>query len=425
MVEPIMFFGIGFLVAALLTIGAIPLVHGRAVRLTRKRLEASTPVSLAEIQADKDQLRAEFAMSTRRLEMSVEQMKAKTTNQLTEISKKGESISKLRGELAEKTAALMAIEAREKAFKDQARATEEEFTVKTAALREAERTLADKKAELDKVSHALNDRSLVVGSQQVEVVALRAQVEALRSRVEHFDREARVLEDRLDGERKQAKAATQQLTDERGKFDELNSRVTELQNQLVVQTTEAEMLGRRAQDLELRLTEQGRLLAEREYEAEQLRIEIAAARKTEAELRAALGDTDNRTRGATENLRTEKAVMEEQLKQAQEDRAKLQREMAAMKRDTESTWASERVENALLRERINDVAAEVARLASALEGPDSPIDAMLAGEGLASANDDDKLMVSLAPNGEPGKGSLADRIRLLQSRASRVPSTNN
>ena len=49
-----------------------------------------------------------------------------------------------------------------------------------------------------------------------------------------------------------------------------------------------------------------------------------------------------------------------------------------MKRDAESTWASERVENALLRERINDVAAEVARLTAALEGPGSTIVSMLA-----------------------------------------------
>ena len=37
-----------------------------------------SPVSMAEIRADKDRLRAEFAMSTRRLEMSVEQLKGKT-----------------------------------------------------------------------------------------------------------------------------------------------------------------------------------------------------------------------------------------------------------------------------------------------------------------------------------------------------------
>ncbi len=87
MLEPIMYIGIGFLVAGLLVIGVIPLVHARAVRLTMRRLEALTPLSMAEIQADKDQLRAEFAMSTRRLEMNVEQMKAKTTNQLAEIGK--------------------------------------------------------------------------------------------------------------------------------------------------------------------------------------------------------------------------------------------------------------------------------------------------------------------------------------------------
>src|SRR5215207_6149122 len=119
MIEPIMFVGIGFLVAGLLVIGVIPLVHARAVRLTQRRLEALTPLSMAEIQADKDQLRAEFAMSTRRLEMSVEQMKAKTSSQLAEIGKKSEAVSRLKSELYEKTAAIMAIEAREKAFKDQ------------------------------------------------------------------------------------------------------------------------------------------------------------------------------------------------------------------------------------------------------------------------------------------------------------------
>ncbi len=88
MIEPIMYFGIGFLVAALLGLVVIPLVHGRAVRLTMRRLEAATPLSMAEIQADKDQLRAEFAMSTRRLEMSVDQLKNRTTSQLSELSKK-------------------------------------------------------------------------------------------------------------------------------------------------------------------------------------------------------------------------------------------------------------------------------------------------------------------------------------------------
>src|SRR5580704_16790127 len=130
MIEPIMYFGIGFLFAALVGLVVIPLVHGRAVRLTMRQLEAATPLSMAEIQADKDQLRAEFAMSTRRLEMSVEQLKGKTTSQLAELGKKGDAINRLKIELGEKTATIFSLEAREKSLKDQLSATESEHSVK-------------------------------------------------------------------------------------------------------------------------------------------------------------------------------------------------------------------------------------------------------------------------------------------------------
>src|SRR6202163_1730689 len=130
MIEPIMYFGLGFLAASLLALIIVPFVHGRAVRLTMRRLEAATPLSMAEIQADKDQLRAEFAMSTRRLEMSVDQLKTKTTGQLAELGKKGDVINRLKVELGEQTATIFALEARDKALRDQLRATEEEFTIK-------------------------------------------------------------------------------------------------------------------------------------------------------------------------------------------------------------------------------------------------------------------------------------------------------
>src|ERR1041384_2320862 len=118
MVEPIMYLAIGFLIAMLCGLAIVPLVHNRAVRLTTRRLEAATPFSMAEIQADKDQLRAEFAMSTRRLEMSVDQLKAKTTGQLAELGKKTDAINRLKTEISDKTAAMIAMEAREKALRD-------------------------------------------------------------------------------------------------------------------------------------------------------------------------------------------------------------------------------------------------------------------------------------------------------------------
>src|SRR6201982_2514700 len=144
MIEPIMYLAIGFLLAMLLGLMILPLVHNRAVRLTTRRMEAATPLSMAEIQADKDQLRAEFAMSARRLEMSVDQLKNRTTSQLAELGKKSDAINRLKIELGEKTATIFALPARDKALKDQLRATEEELSFKLNTMREAERALTEK-----------------------------------------------------------------------------------------------------------------------------------------------------------------------------------------------------------------------------------------------------------------------------------------
>ena len=151
MIESVMYFGIGFLVATLLGLLFIPVVHNRAIRLTMKRLEASTPMSITEIRADKDQLRAEFAMSTRRLEMRNEKLKAQTTTQLVELGKKTDAVNQLRKELAENKVTNVGLLARDRTLRDQLRASEKENQIKSRALSEAERQLADKEAELMKL----------------------------------------------------------------------------------------------------------------------------------------------------------------------------------------------------------------------------------------------------------------------------------
>ena len=261
MIEPIMYFGIGFLVAALIGLLVVPLVHNRAVRLTMRRLEAATPVSMAEIQADKDQLRAEFAMSTRRLEMSVEQLKAKSTSQLAEIGKKGDAINRLKIELGEKTAAIFALEARDRALRDQLRATEEEVAVKTAAMHDAERVLSDKEAALAKLLAELDERSSFADAQKIEIVAHKTQVEALKERLTAAGEEVKAVEDRREAERVELRAATKELDEERGKVESLARRVSELEQRLAAQMAEADMLGRRAGETERALKEQSKLLA--------------------------------------------------------------------------------------------------------------------------------------------------------------------
>jgi chromosome segregation ATPase len=427
MVEPIMYLAIGFLVSMLFGLMIVPLVHNRAVRLTTRRLEAATPLSMAEIQADKDQLRAEFAMSARRLEMSVDQLKSKTTSQLAELGKKSDAINRMKLELGEKNATIFSLEAREKAMKEQLRATEEEFSARTEALRDAEQALKDKQNELAKLNAELSDRSMTADSRQVELVAVRAQIDELKNRVGDAEKEFATTQSRLAQERGDSEKATRELAEARSRVENLSQRVTDLDRQLILQIKEAEMLGNRVNDLEARLATQGKLLAERDYENRQLRQANEAAERTAKELHDEIAALSGGGKSpAFEKLRTEKAAVEEQLRVARDERAQLQRDINAIQQQAESSWATERMENALLRERINDIAAEVANLAMQLEGPNSPIEALLATEPAIPA------MTARPANGVPangsgaggvapeGGGTLAERIRALQSHASRA-----
>jgi len=416
MVEPIMYFAIGFLVAMLCALMIVPLVHNRAVRLTTRRLEAATPLSMAEIQADKDQLRAEFAMSARRLEMSVDQLKNKTTSQLAELGKKTDAINRMKIELGEKNAAIFALEAREKALKDQLRATEEEFTAKTEALRAAEQALKDKQLELGRLSTELNDRSMLADSRQVELVTVRTQIEELKARVGEAEKEFSATQTRLTQERGETENATRELTEARGRVENLSQRVTDLDRQLIVQVKEAEMLSSRVTDLEARLATQGKLLAERDFENNQLRQASEAAERTVKELRDEIAGLSGGKSSAVDKLRAEKAAVEEQLRLTRDERAKLQREINVIQQQAESSWAQERMENALLRERINDIAAEVAKLAMQIEGPNSTIEAILAAEPAPAAH---PVVVNVTAAAGAG-GTLAERIRALQAHASRA-----
>ncbi|HEX7882572.1 MAG TPA: hypothetical protein VF499_07540 [Afipia sp.] len=429
MVEPIMYLAIGFLVSMLFGLMIMPLVHNRAVRLTTKRLEAATPLSMAEIQADKDQLRAEFAMSARRLEMSVEQLKNKTSSQLADLGKKSDAINRLKIELGEKNAAIFALEAREKALKDQLRATEEEFTAKTQSLRSVEQQFTDKQAELAKLNSELSQRSMTAESRQVELLAVRSQIEALQNRVNDAEKEVSSSQQRLTDHRNEAEIATRELSDARGKVEDLSGRVGDLDRQLVVQTKETEMLSTRVTDLENRLALQGKILAEREYENNLLRQQAEAAKQTEQKLREEMTSGTGNS-AALEKLRAEKAALEDQLTVARDERAKLQRDINLIQQQAESSWSTERMENALLRERINDIAAEVAKLAVTLEGPDSPIEAILASEEQKPAISTIVKATTAnatAPNGATpasaateARGTLAERIRALQAHASRA-----
>jgi chromosome segregation ATPase len=396
----------------------MPLVHNRAVRLTTKRLEAATPLSMAEIQADKDQLRAEFAMSARRLEMSVEQLKRKTASQSAELGKKADAINRLKIELGEKNAAIFSLEGHEQKVGQHLQSTEQELAAKAETLQSAEQTLAQSQAELDRVRHELSDRSLMAESRQAELFVVRAQVERLQGRVSEVEKELADTKTLLEQQRGVTASTVRERDDARKHVENLSRRIVTIDSQLIDKTKEAERLGGRVRELESQLAAQTKTLAERDKENGPLRKANATAQLTINELREEIASLNGGKSPLIDGLRNEMIAAERALRAAHDERAKLQRDINVIQRQAASSGTAEQMENALLRERINDIAAEVSRLAMTIEGPDSPIKAILAADATPAKT-------ARTVNGTDGNGaissagSLADRIRALQSQASR------
>ena len=95
MIEAMMYAVIGFLAASLFAVGIVPLLHMRAERLTLQRLQASLPLSLSEVQAERDGLRADFAMTARKLELRIESLTSKCALQMAELGRKTDLVNRL------------------------------------------------------------------------------------------------------------------------------------------------------------------------------------------------------------------------------------------------------------------------------------------------------------------------------------------
>ncbi|TIT25426.1 MAG: hypothetical protein E5W86_15485, partial [Mesorhizobium sp.] len=175
MVQSILFFALGFLCAAFLALLIAPAIWRRAVALTRRRVEASMPLTLAEIQANKDQVRAEFAMSTRRLEMSVKTLQEKAAEQLVEIGRGHEALKGLAVERKDKNQALSDLEVRTGELHQR----EEQLHQLSEKLAHMERMLEKRALELEKLEHMYDDASFASSNRQIELVARESELDKL------------------------------------------------------------------------------------------------------------------------------------------------------------------------------------------------------------------------------------------------------
>jgi hypothetical protein len=214
MSEPIVYSGIGFLIAILLAIVlAIAvrwLAHSGLAPFATRRRDFATPDMMADIEADMGQLHAQIAVATRRLEVSVEHMKSKTASQLSEIGRTSGAIARLKAEHAERTVATEALAARERALGEQLHVTQAELLLKLRALEDVDRKLANGRAELDDLMAFIGARDKlteVEGRHATTVEQLKAENAALEEQLGQSYDEITKLEHEMAGLKRQVEAA--------------------------------------------------------------------------------------------------------------------------------------------------------------------------------------------------------------------------
>lgn len=100
MIEYAMLIVLGFCMGGLMALLIAPTMWRRAVYLTKRRLEATLPMSLSDIEADKDLLRASYAVMVRRLETALAKVRDKSAGQLVEVSRLQMEIANLNDQIA-------------------------------------------------------------------------------------------------------------------------------------------------------------------------------------------------------------------------------------------------------------------------------------------------------------------------------------
>jgi uncharacterized coiled-coil protein SlyX len=91
---------LGFSIAGLIACVLAPAYRRRAARLATAELKRAMPLTAAEIAADKDRIRADYAIRIHKLESNLEELSLETARQLIEINRRDASISALESDVA-------------------------------------------------------------------------------------------------------------------------------------------------------------------------------------------------------------------------------------------------------------------------------------------------------------------------------------
>ena len=182
MITAAMYFALGLLTAGILALAIMPAVWRRAARLTRARVEESLPLTLAEIEADKDQLRANFAVANRKLELDVETLRTRLAEDAVERGRSRDEVTALTRARAALSDTVAGLEERVAELTGALITTENKVATATAEIAARDRGMADLEDRIADLKAQLSATQVLTEEQRVEMVARNTEIANLANR---------------------------------------------------------------------------------------------------------------------------------------------------------------------------------------------------------------------------------------------------
>lgn len=184
MIELAMLFALGFLAASLLALLALPIVSGRARRHERLSVERRLPLSLAEIAAERDQIRAVHAVALRQAEQRAEAFEPRLAAAMAEAGRHAAALAVAAEERRAREAALADLQAsladatgRAQAAVALVAAQGRQLSTLTAAEAAAQGTIAHLAAEAAQAEARAREAEATASAQRIALNDLAAQAD--------------------------------------------------------------------------------------------------------------------------------------------------------------------------------------------------------------------------------------------------------
>ncbi|MDD9910584.1 MAG: hypothetical protein OXR62_12960 [Ahrensia sp.] len=351
MAENILFFTLGVLVAIFVTLLIAPTIWRRAVTLTRQRIEANVPLSIEELQGERDQLRASFAAEQRKLEVTLEGERENAAQQFVKLNRAQDTILTLEDDLSARNARIEELDALAASLQTDLNNREEDLQKTEAKLLSTRRRFEDSEEALKALRNEHEDLKDDLDTQIIEVKSTMVRLEAARER-------ERELAERLKERVAEGSKFSSEIKAQQAVIDREKTRLKRAEDRVAqLQATNA--------DLEEKVARRDARIAKLQEGSDTVSPRVVS-------------DATSNLNDRTEQLSAENQQLKAELAKAQSS------------------------ENAIMRERIADLAAQLAAHTASSEGADSPV--------IKAIETPDPVVNGEAP-------SLAERIRDMQKAA--------